>query len=200
MKDLFLYLFFAGIAWLVWQVFSSKTTPPAQPSESPSKEDPQKRHLRNTLEFAKTQHKILSKEKREQDVWQQAYGHAKASDLDLHSGTEFEEFLAGLFRAQGYSAELTPVTGDYGADLILSKDGRRIAVQAKRYMGSVGVSAVQEALSGQAYYQCDAAWVATTGTFTANALELAKKSGVKMIGRSDIGNLMAQQAAQSKND
>jgi restriction system protein len=203
MKDLFLYLFFAGIAWLVWRAFASKPAPTAQPiaqpSEPPPKEDPQKRHLRNALEFAKTQHKILTIKQREQDAWQQAYGHAKASDLDLHSGTEFEEFLAGLFRAQGYAAELTPVTGDYGADLILSKDGRRIAVQAKRYVGSVGVSAVQEALSGQAYYQCDAAWVVTTGTFTTNAQELAKKSGVKMIGRSDIGNLMAQHSAKTQN-
>ncbi|MDP2788183.1 MAG: restriction endonuclease [Pseudomonadota bacterium] len=199
MKDLFLILFFAGIAWLVWRAFVSKPTPTAQPSEPLPKEDPQIRHLRNTLEFAKTQHKVLSKKQREQDAWQQAYGHAKASELDLHSGTEFEEFLAGLFRAQGYAAELTPVTGDYGADLILSKDGQRIAVQAKRYLGSVGVSAVQEALSGQAYYQCDTAWVVTTGTFTTNALELAKKSGVKMIGRSDIGNLMAQHTENTEN-
>ncbi|MDO8892617.1 MAG: restriction endonuclease [Sulfurimicrobium sp.] len=199
MKDLFPYLLFAGIAWLIWQAFSSKATPPAQPSEPPPKEDPQKRHLRNALEFAKTQHKILSKEKREQDAWQQAHGHATASELDLHNGIEFEEFLAGLFRAHGYAAELTPVTGDYGADLILSKGGQRIAVQAKRYMGSVGVSAVQEALSGQAYYQCDAAWVVTTGTFTTNALELAGKSGVKMIGRSEIGNLMAQHKAKTNN-
>ena len=91
------------------------------------------------------------------------------------------------------------MSGDYGADLILLKDGQRIAVQAKRYVGSVGVAAVQEALSGQAYYQCDTAWVVTTGAFTTNALELAKKSGVKLIGRSDIGNLMAQHAAKTEN-
>jgi restriction system protein len=199
MKDLILFLFLAGIAWLVWRAFTEKPTPPAPASEPPSKEDKEARHLRNTLEFAKTQHKILSKKQREQAAWQQAYGHAKASELDLHSGTEFEEFLAGLFRAQGYAAELTPVTGDYGADLILSKDGQRIAVQAKRYVGSVGVSAVQEALSGQSYYQCDTAWVVTTGAFTVNALELAKRSGVKMIGRSDIGNLMAQHTTKTKN-
>jgi restriction system protein len=112
---------------------------------------------------------------------------------------EFEEFLAGLFRAQGYAAELTPTSGDYGADLILSKEGQRIAVQAKRYVGSVGVQAVQEALSGQAYYQCHTAWVISTGVFTTNALELAEKSGVRMIGRSDLGNLMAQHTAESKN-
>lgn len=198
MKDLFILLFFAGIAWLVWQAFSKNSLPPDRDSElpsknqPPSKEDREAHHLRNTLQFAQDQHRVLSKKQNEQDAWQQQFGAAKATELDQLSGVEFEEFLAGLFRAQGYAAELTPTSGDYGADLILSKDGRRIAVQAKRYTGSVGVQAVQEALSGQAYYQCHTAWVITTGAFTTNALELAQKSGVKMIGRSEIGNLMAK--------
>ncbi|MBK8569438.1 MAG: restriction endonuclease [Nitrosomonadales bacterium] len=184
----------ASVAGVYRKVYAS-----AQASEQPSKEDREAQHMRNTLQFAKDQHRMLSKKQREQDAWQRQFGAAKAAELDQLTGVEFEEFLAGLFRAQGYAAELTPTSGDYGADLILSKDGRRIAVQAKRYMGSVGVQAVQEALSGQAYYQCHTAWVITTGAFTTNALELAKKSGVKLIGRSDIGNLMAQHAAKTKN-
>ena len=199
MKDLFLILLFAGIAWLAWRLFAGKPTPAEQRNEPQPKEDAQSRHLRSTLEFAEVQREILTQKQREQDAWQQAHGHTKAGELDQLSGAEFEKFLAGLFRSQGYTVELTPSTGDYGADLILIKDERRIAVQAKRYVGSVGVSAVQEALSGQAYYQCNAAWVVTTGTFTTNALELAKKSGVKLIGRRDIGILMAQHAAQTEN-
>lgn len=199
MNDLIPILCFAGIAWLLWRVFSRRATSPNQTIEPPSNEDAQARHLRDTLEFARTQHKILTQKQREQSAWQRRFGAAKAAELDQLSGVEFEEFLAGLFRAQGYQAELTTTTGDYGADLILTKDGQRIAVQAKRYTGSVGVAAVQEALSGQAYYQCDAAWVITTGTFTPNALELAKKSRVKMIGRSDIGNLLAQHTTTPTN-
>lgn len=199
MKDLALILFFAGLTWLVWRAFTKQPTPPAPASEPPHKEDPQVRHLRDTLQFAKTQHQILTKKQDEQAAWQQAYGQAKVSELDRLSGVEFEQFLDGLFRAQGYITELTAATGDYGADLILRKDGQRIAVQAKRYIGSVGVQAVQEALSGQAYYQCDVAWVITTGAFTTNALALAKKSGVKMIGRSEIGKLMAQHATKTCN-
>jgi HJR/Mrr/RecB family endonuclease len=199
MKDFFLFLFLAGIAWLVWRAFTGKPTPPSQASELSSKEDNEARHLRNTLQFAKDQHRVLSKKQREQDAWQRQFGAAQAAELDQLSGEEFEEFLAGLFRAQGYAAELTPTTGDYGADLILTKDGRRIAVQAKRYIGSVGVAAVQEALSGMAYYKCHAAWVIATGAFTPNALELAQTSGVKMIGRSEIGNLMAQHKAKINN-
>ena len=200
MNDLILFLFFAGIAWLVWRAFTGKPTSSAPVGEQPSKEDREARHLSNTLQFAKDQHKVLSKKQREQDAWQQQFGAAQAAELDSLSGVEFEEFLAGLFRAQGYTAELTPASGDYGADLILSKDGQRIAVQAKRYVGSVGVAAVQEALSGMAYYKCHTAWVITTGAFTPNALELAEKSGVKMIGRSEIGNLMAQHKAKPEND
>lgn len=199
MKDLLLILFLASIAWLVWRALTKRPTPPAPAIESASKEDKEARYLHNTLQFAQDQHRVLSEKRREQDAWQQRFGAAKAAELDQLSGLEFEEFLAGLFRAQGYAAELTPTSGDYGADLILSKDGQRIAVQAKRYVGSVGVQAVQEALSGQAYYQCHTAWVISTGVFTTNAMELAEKSGVRMIGRSDLGNLMAQHTAKSIN-
>lgn len=199
MKDLLLILFLASIVWLVWRVLTKRPTPPAPAIESASKEDKEARYLHNTLQFAQDQHRVLSERRREQDAWQQRFGAAKAAELDQLSGLEFEEFLAGLFRAQGYAAELTPTSGDYGADLILSKEGQRIAVQAKRYVGSVGVQAVQEALSGQAYYQCHTAWVISTGVFTTNAMELAEKSGVRMIGRSDLGNLMAQHTAESKN-
>lgn len=199
MKDLLVFLFVAIIGWLIWRAIARKQLPTPPQSDQFPKEDPQLRHIRSSLEFARAQHRTMSQKQREQTAWQLAYGRAKAAELDALSGVEFEAFLAGLFRAQGYVADLTPATGDYGADLILVKDNQRIAVQAKRYAGSVGVSAVQEALSGQAYYRCDAAWLVTTGTFTPNALDLAKKSGVKLIGRSDIGNLIAKYAGSAKS-
>ncbi len=197
MKDLILILFIAGLAWLVWRAFTKKPSLSIPANKPPSEGSKEARHLRNTLQFAKDQHRVLSQKRCEQDAWQQRFAAAQAADLDQLSGLEFEQFLAGLFRAQGYAAELTPTSGDYGADIILSKDGRRIAVQAKRHVGRVGVQAVQEALSGQAYYQCHTAWVISTGAFTTNALELAEKSGVKMIGRGEIGNLMAQYNAKT---
>jgi len=201
MNDLAILLLLGGFIWLVWRAFNEKSTQAKETfTEQLSKEDYEAEHLSSALQFAKEQHRTLKKKKRVQDKWQQQFGASQASDLDQLTGVEFEYFLAGLYRAQGFKAEVTPASGDYGADLILSKDGQRIAVQAKRYIGSVGVSAVQEALSGQAYYQCHASWVITTGTFTANAMELAKKSGVRMIGRSEIGNLMARHQAGDGND
>jgi len=54
------------------------------------------------------------------------------------------------------------------------------------------VSAVQEALSGMAYYQCLSAWVVTTGNFTPNAVELAKKSNVRMVDSTELGKWIRQ--------
>ncbi|MFK9092798.1 restriction endonuclease [Bacillus salipaludis] len=44
---------------------------------------------------------------------------------------------------------LTSVTGDYGADLVLSTTDKKIVVQAKRYNKKVGLKAVQEIVSAK---------------------------------------------------
>ena len=68
----------------------------------------------------------------------------------------FEQYLEGVFRELGYTVETTKVTGDQGADLILSREGHRIAVQEKGYFNSVSNAAVQEAHAATAYYNCRA--------------------------------------------
>ena len=182
--------------FVIWKILSKDRTSSfsnAQQNNSKQsyqEDDPEKRHLQNALSFAKQQHATQKRNKAQQDKWNNSYAHAKTADLDKLSGVEFEHFLAGLFRENGYEVQLTSTSGDYGADLILSKENTRIAVQAKRYIGSVGVQAVQEALSGMAYYKCNSAWVITTGTYTQNAIQLAQKSDVKLFRRIDIGNLM----------
>ena len=198
MNDLWPWLIFAGFIFLAWRLSIAKKNLSEnrmaqgfEVSTSTPAEDPQSRYIRNALSYAKDQHQELAKRQREHAAWERSYGLAQVHELDKLGGVEFEEYLAGLFRKQGYVAELTPSTGDFGADLILVKDDNRIAVQAKRYAGSVGVAAVQEALSGLAYYQCNVAWVVTTGTFTPNAIELAEKSSVRLIGRVELGKMIA---------
>ena len=182
--------------WFTDWLFGSKTPTKQTP---PPKQDPQARHLKKTLQFAKQQHKQLSqqqaelqRQQQEHERWQRHYGGLHVEQLKSLSGVEFENYLVELFKSHGYQVETTPVTGDYGADLILHNEGQRIAVQAKCYSGSVGVSAVQEALSGMAYYRCQSAWVVTTGKFTANAIELARQSKVRLVGRSELGQLIVQ--------
>ncbi|WP_084031585.1 restriction endonuclease [Anaerobacillus arseniciselenatis] len=42
------------------------------------------------------------------------------------SGRKFEEYLQALLIEKGYYVQLTPASGDYGADLILSTKGKKI--------------------------------------------------------------------------
>ncbi|WP_411726683.1 restriction endonuclease [Methyloglobulus sp.] len=180
--------------WILGNEASAKKTTLQSP-----KDDPQARYLRDTLAFAKQQRKELRYKQNEHEHWQQHYGSLHVDELRKLNGTEFENYLAELFKRQDYLVEMTPLTGDYGADLILHKDQQRIAVQAKCYTGSVGVTAVQEALSGMAYYRCHSAWVVTTGNYTTNAVELATQSKVRLFGRNELGKLILQMQNQTSN-
>ncbi len=183
--------------WLKNWIFGENM--PAKQAMRQSKEDPQARYLRDTLAFAKQQHQGLRHKQNEHERWEQHYGSLHVKELTKLTGTEFEDYLAELFKSHGYQVEITPITGDYGADSILLKDKQRIAVQAKRWVGSVGVGAVQEALSGMAYYRCDRAWVVTTGNYTTNAVELAKQSNVSLLGHNELGKLILQMQNQTLN-
>jgi len=151
------------------------------------------------LTFAKQQQQELHHKQNEHERWQLHYGSLHVDELKKLSGIEFEYYLATLFKYHSYHVEMTPSTGDYGADLILHKDQHRTAVQAKCYTGSVGVSAVQEALSGMAYYRCQSAWVVTTGNYTTNAVELAKQAKVQLFGSNELGKLIVQMQNQTSN-
>ena len=102
------------------------------------------------------------------------------------TGVEFENFLMYHFRKLGYKVKTTPTSNDYGADLILTKNGHRICVQAKRYKSNVGNSAVQEVCAAMAYYKCDSGMVVTNSYFTTNAKNLAKANNIKLWDRDSI--------------
>jgi restriction system protein len=103
------------------------------------------------------------------------------------SGIEFEELMTQFFRSIGYKAQMTKASGDQGVDLLLQKDGRRTAVQLKRYSKPVGNKAVQEALAGMMFYKTQEAWVVTTSSFTKAAVELANGTGVRLVDGLELG-------------
>lgn len=186
-----------GMGWFKKWIFDKDSL--VQPQKVPLKEDRQAKYLSATLVFARAQHHSLTQKQRDYNAWQRRYGSVHVNELKKLNGIEFENYLFNLFQHHNYIVEMTPTSGDYGADLILVKDSQRIAVQAKCYTGSVGVSAVQEALSGLAYYRCDHAWVVTTGTYTANAVNLANKSNVRLLGKGELSALIVQMQSTPKN-
>ncbi|WP_244933537.1 restriction endonuclease [Neobacillus mesonae] len=113
--------------------------------------------------------------------------------VDSMSGTTFEDYLATILKAKGYRVQQTPISGDYGADLILSTNGKKIAVQAKRYSDKVGIQAVQEIFSAKNYYGVDECWVITNSYFTAPAINLADSNDVKLIDRDQLVDWMLEE-------
>lgn len=108
------------------------------------------------------------------------------SEIDSMDGLTFERRLFHLFTSRGYRVEQTRARGDYGADLVLERDGVRTVVQAKRWTKNVGVKAVQEAVAAKPMYRCDHAMVVTNRYFTEQATHLAKANGVRLWNRDDL--------------
>lgn len=107
-------------------------------------------------------------------------------DIDSMSGIEFEHFLHRLFIYEGYDAKLTKASNDQGADLILTKNGENTVVQAKRYLGAVSNSAIQEVVAAKAYYRCENALVITNSYFTKAAINLALLNKVTLLDREKL--------------
>jgi restriction system protein len=108
------------------------------------------------------------------------------ADIDKMDGIQFEKYLGHMFQAHGYKVQVTQASGDFGADLIIQKENKRIAVQAKRYSSNVGLKAVQEAVASKAHYQAIEAWVITNSKFTEQAKQLASSNNVKLLSRNDL--------------
>lgn len=49
-------------------------------------------------------------------------------EIDQMDGVQFEHYLGHLFKSQGFHTEVTRASGDYGADLVITKDNKRIVV------------------------------------------------------------------------
>lgn len=119
--------------------------------------------------------------------------------VDSMNGRAFEDYLAVMLKSKGYNVQQTQASGDYGVDLILSADGIKIAVQAKRYSKKVGIKAVQEISSAKNYYDVDECWVITNNYFTAPAINLAISNDVKLIDRDQLVDWMVKEKIQHKS-
>ena len=113
----------------------------------------------------------------------------QASPSNEMGGIEFELHVSEALRSCGVSdVSTTPATGDQGADLLFTMNGRKYVVQAKRYSGSVGNKAIQEAHAAKGFYGCDLAWVVTNSRFTPAAVALANQLDVVLVDGESLSN------------
>lgn len=113
-------------------------------------------------------------------------------EIDRMTGRQFEEKMSFLLESKGYRVELTPYIGDWGADLVVSRDGRKSVVQLKRWNRPVNTKAIQEVVASKAKYGCENAMVITNSQFTKAARELARVNHVELWGRDRVARELIQ--------
>ena len=107
------------------------------------------------------------------------------------SPREFEEELGRLYEKLGYSVSLGSFVDDFGADLIATRSGERLVVQAKKTSSSIGRPTLQK-LQGAALHFHGKPVLATTGKFSGPAREYAIIHGIELIdGETLIEKLVA---------
>jgi restriction system protein len=115
--------------------------------------------------------------------------------IDKMSGVDFEKRLGVMFKKLGYRVQYpgSRQGGDYGVDLIIEKNGRKTAVQAKRYRRQVGEDAVREVVAGKNVYHCQHAMVVTNSRFTPMARHLAAANQVTLYPRYKLIDLLLKE-------
>ena len=118
------------------------------------------------------------------------YQNLSIEKVDIMDGITFEQFLKRLFIYKGYQVQETARTGDYGADLVLKRDGEVTVVQAKRYNANVGARAIQEIYSARHHYHADKMKVVSNAHFTRQAEIMAEEQDIELIDREELISLM----------
>lgn len=106
----------------------------------------------------------------------------------IQSGIDFEQYIRNCFGQIGILAQDTPVTNDYGADLVFEYKGILFVVQCKYYTSAIGISAVQQILGAIPMYNAQYGIVITNSSFSPQAVSLASNTGILLVSGSDLSH------------
>jgi Holliday junction resolvase len=113
------------------------------------------------------------------------------------SGFPFEQFLAEILRAHGWSTRtgvaLNGRCAPHEVDVLAEKNGKRIGIEAKFHNDASGKTDIKDALYVKARYddlrqtplassRVDEGWLVTNTQFTRNAIRYAQCSGLTLLG------------------
>ncbi|WP_142859548.1 restriction endonuclease [Salinigranum halophilum] len=114
-------------------------------------------------------------------------------ELDVLTGLTprgFEEYVADLWGAQGYSCRLTKQTRDSGVDVIAENERDHVLIQVKRYTErDVGIETVQRVagLLVDDEFEASRVIVVTTSGFTADAKQRGERIGaLELVDGSEV--------------
>lgn len=113
------------------------------------------------------------------------------------SGFPFEQFLAEILRAHGWTARTGAILNGrcapHEVDVLAEKGGRRVGIEAKFHNDQSGKTDIKDALYVHARYQdlqnspepvsrTDEGWLVTNTRFTQNAIRYAQCSNLTLLG------------------
>lgn len=113
------------------------------------------------------------------------------------SGFPFEQFLAAVLRAHGWSTRtgvaLNGRCAPHEVDVLAEKAGKRIGIEAKFHNDAAGKTDIKDALYVKARYDdlratpeksshVDEGWLVTNTRFTRNAIRYAQCSNLTLLG------------------
>tara|TARA_R110001592_G_scaffold262565_1_gene527642 strand:- start:16126 stop:19317 length:3192 start_codon:yes stop_codon:yes gene_type:complete len=118
-------------------------------------------------------------------------------ELEKMTADSFEAFIAALFVKMDYDrVDLTPKSNDKGADIV-ALGAKNYLIQAKRYKGNVGRSALQEVNWAKKYYdnkytEAFIPLIATTGTVSTDNREQMLLAGGEVWDFDKLKELLLQ--------
>ncbi len=106
----------------------------------------------------------------------------------------FEMYCRELLELEGYHAAVTKASGDKGVDIELkTRDGRTGIAQCKHVLNlRIGRPTVQQLYGEMIHRRAAFAYLITTGTFTAEALEWARGKAINVVDRDALLELAAR--------
>jgi hypothetical protein len=97
----------------------------------------------------------------------------------------FERHVSDTFRYLGYSTQLTPRVGDQGVDVVATRGGEIIAIQAVH--------------AGCAHYRANRSILVCLGGFSPSALALARSTNVELIDGRQYADMVRRVAPTTTN-
>lgn len=108
--------------------------------------------------------------------------------------------LQKYYQKKGFKdVHISKSSNDYGIDILAKKDNYTYAIQCKRYNKPVGIKAIQEAIAGCVYYQCDIPVVFTNNIFSKAAINLANINDVELWDHDMLCYFLKKSKLLSKN-
>lgn len=97
------------------------------------------------------------------------------------NGRDYEREVAFQLERYGWRVQFTPVSGDFGADLIGWSGQEKLVVQCKDWSYPVGLNAIQEIFYAKNHYRAVHCVVVARSGFTQAAKTGADKTGVLLF-------------------